>query len=295
MNAETGLATFEQGSSHEVHVFDEGASKGEIVFELSQRIPQNEYGLPIFFLRSDMLPGHQIADDEIDAATVGLFYYEGYPTLKSGATFWNQLPHEPQKSYELFYDFLHQVEEIGIRQLDLLAAEKNLALVDVADTAKEFYWSARARAYDLFIVAAEAKKRMHRIRKMEDTHFTKSEKLFETLMKRFEGEEFQDWIEELNAKEAIEVMEMLVKIQRSSVGLVGQHASSTNREYVPGESSEATIRRIAQNGGMQNNVADKFAQQLQSLLENPEEGATIQAAILKVTAPANRQQFDEDV
>lgn len=292
MNQQVALP--DVNSSPEILVFDEDATKGNIVWELSQRIPQNEFGLPQFFFRSDMILGTQIAEDDIDAASVGLFYYDGYPQLANGSSFWNQLPHEPQVKFELFQAYLDQAAEIGIRQLDMLSAACDKSTEELLDISHEFYWSSRARAYDLFIVAAEAKKRQHRIRKMENTHFEQSGDLLEKLKARFEGE-FADWIEELNAKEAVEVLIELAKLQRMSVGLTGQHASSTSREFGPGESTEAIMRKLSQGTAAGGGHGEGFAAALQSLLENPEEGATIQAAILKVTAPNNRSQFDEDL
>lgn len=293
MNQQVAIPDPGSAAGPEIIVFDEGASKGAIISELASRIPQNEYGLPQFFFRSDMIHGTQIAEDEIDAAAVGLFYYDGYPVLANGSSFWNQLPHEPQVNFELFQAYLDQADDIGIRQLDLLSTSCKAGLAELVDMSREFFWSSRAYAYDLFIVAAEAKKRQNRIRKMEDGHFGKANALFDSLMKRFEGE-FEDWTEELNAKEAIEVLESLVKIQRMSVGLTGQHASSTARDIAPGESSAAVIRKLAQGAGATQAGADSFAARLQSLLDNPEEGATIQAAILQFTSPHNKSTFSED-
>lgn len=281
----------------EIWVFDEGATKGDIVYELSARIPQNEFGLPQFFLRSDLLQGCRLTEDDINCASVGLYYYEGYPTLENGGSFWNQLPHEPQKYYELFVAYLDQAADIGIRQLDLLAVGVKEDVAQLSNIAKEFYWSARARAYDMFIVAAEAKRRQHRIRKMENEHFGKAGALFESLLKRFEGE-FADWVEELNAKEAIEVLSELIKIQRMSLGLVGQQSSSTPQLVGPGvsgnESSEAIMRKIAQSNGGAGGASGGIGALLQQLVDNPEEGATIQAAILKITSGDNRKEFSDE-
>ena len=275
-------------------VFDEGASKADIVFELSTRIPTNEYGLPEFFIRSDMLHSNQLVDEDIDAASIGLFYFEGYPTLENGSTFWNQLPHEPYEAYKTFQAYLDQADDIGIRQLDMLSASENVDLEKLSAYSKEFYWTYRARAYDLFIVAAEAKKRQRRIMKMENSHFDVAGTLMKKLTTRFEGE-FDDWIEELTAKEAIEVLDMLYKIQRASVGLVGQHASSTSRVINPGESSESALRKLAQEGGMSANQGGDFSAKLSMLLDDPEGGATLQAAVLKFTSGGNRTEFSDGV
>lgn len=294
MNAEVALPDFESHSVRpEILVFGEDATKADIIAELATRIPQNEFGLPDFFFRSDLIQGKQLDDADIDAAAVGLFYYDGYPTLENGSSFWNQLPHEPYTAFQLFQAYLDQAEDIGIRQFDLLAAQENKTLQEISDLAKEFFWQARSRAYDMFIVAANAKKRQRRIMKMEDEHYDATDKLRKKLMGRFEGD-FDDWIEELTAKEAIEALAELVKIQRASVGLVGQHASSTSRDLAPGESTESVLRKLAnQNANSQVQGGD-FAQLLRNMLDNPEEGATVQAAILQITAKDNRQTFSED-
>lgn len=277
----------------EVIVFSEGASKADMVRQLAERIPRNEFGLPIFFVRSDMLPMSHVTEDDIDAASVGLFYHEGFPTLSNGAAFWNQLPHEPRENYEIFQKYLDQAGEIGIRQIDLLSSQVSKTPDELSALLHEYFWSSRARAYDTFIVAAEAKRREHIIRKMENSHFDKASALMDKLNERFEGE-FEDWIEELNAKEAIEVMMDLAKLQRMSVGLTGQHASSTDRATAPGTSAEVIIRRLTQTGGMSTGQTDRFQSHLEGLLMDPENGMLLQEAIIKVTAPNNSTAFRGD-
>jgi hypothetical protein len=141
----------------------------------------------------------------------------------------------------------------------------------------------------MFIVAADRKRREHRMRKMEDKHYIEAETMFERLMERFSGEN-DDWIDELNAKEAVEVMETLVKIQRMSVGLVGQHASSSAKDALPGESSEAIIRQIAQRASQTGKGNDTFGAQLDALL-NSDDGAQLQDLIIRFTAPNNKTNF----
>lgn len=296
MTTEAGIPDLPEAfDGPEVLVFSEDATKGDIIYAISERIPTNEFGLPQFFIRSDLISGTHVSEDEIDAAAMGLFYHDGYPTLFSGSAFWNQLPHEPQQYFEYFQKFLDQAAEIGIRQLDLLAAHLGKHLYEISAIAKEFYWSSRARAYDMFIVAAEAKKRQHRIRNMENKHFMQADKLINELVARFQDDDDGDsWIEELTAKEALEALELLVKVQRLSVGLVGQQSSSTNREFVEGEGTESMIRKIASGAGASSQQSDKFAASLQKLLEG-DDGLTIQAAVLKLTASNTSSTFNEGV
>lgn len=311
-------------------------SLSDAVHFLSRTIPANEFGLPVYFLRSDLLgaalSGPYITQEDVDAASVGLFYTDGYPTLPTGSSFWSQLPHEPKIAHLAFTKYLEQGELDGIRQLDtlfielsndprfstILDAHQNqyqnagathadtdadyededddvgstklegsgygLGLQGLVSLYRQYYWSSRARAYDLFVVAAEQKRREHRIRKMENRHFIQAEQMFEQLLEKFQDPE---WIEELNAKEAIEALETLVKIQRLSVGLTGQHASSNAGNVTAGRkgvTAEYIMRQVAQGtASTSGEGADRFTNKLQALLADPSQGMLIQEAILKLS------------
>ena len=263
-------------------ILPEGCPRHLAVASLSARIQSNEYGLPMFFIRSDMLPFDlgTLTQTDVDNASEGLFYNEGYPTLQNGTTFWHQLPHEPYDAYILFTRYIEQAEDLGIRQLDLLAVSTHSELPEVQALYNEYYWSARARAHDIFIVAAEQKKRFHRTRKTENKHFDVAGRLLDTLLQKFNDDE---WFEELNAKEALEALELLVKIQRLSLGLTGQHASSTPKDKLPdGASTESIMRSITRGAGLSQDSQDGFMGRLKALMDNPEEGMVIQEAILRL-------------
>lgn len=272
----------------------EGATRGDVVAILSQDLPCNSFGFPIYFYRSDLLPLHaaNFTQEEAQKAAVGLFYNEGYPTLEKGSSFWSQLPHEPLEAFKLFEAYIEQDEELGIRQLDILAATKRLVLSDVTAIYKEFYWSVRARAFDVFQTAAEQKRRERITVRMENRHFDQAGQLFARLMERFSDPE---WIEELNAKEAIEAMETLIKIQRLSVGLTGQHASSNNgRMNTPGASAELILRQITKGSHLQEGGGNALQDRMRLLLADPEQGATLQELILRVNSEGFNQQHNPD-
>ena len=269
----------------EIIVFPEGASRADIVAQLSKDLPTNNFGLPIFFYRSDLLPLHapHLTQSDINGAATGLFYTEGYPTLNTGKSFWNQLPHESFEAFKLFENYLDQDEEYGIRQIDLLAAAKGLELSNIQDLYKEYYWSYRSRAFDIFQAAAEQKRRERVIQKMENKHYDKSGALLTKLWERFEDAQ---WIEELNAKEAIEAVETLIKLQRLSVGLTGQHASSSaGHTNAPGASAEVILRQITQGATAgQEATGDMLRNKMLSLLSDPTQGAILQEMILRVNS-----------
>lgn len=277
------LVDFSTASSQRV-LLPENCSKSDAIYILSKQIPQNNFGFPAFFYRSDLLPYDLacINQGDVESCIVDLLYTEGYPTLDNGTPFWEQLPHEPYSDYLLFRRFLEQAEDTGIRQLHLLAATERQPLDRCLQSAREYYWSVRAKAYDLFVVAAEQKKREHRIRKVENNHFDVSSKLFQNVLRKFEDD---DWVDALGPAEALEALERLIKIQRTSLGLNGVNASSTPKD-APGRgaSVELIMRQLAKSSGLQAEENSDFNDQLQMLLSDPEAGAIAQELILKVTS-----------
>jgi hypothetical protein len=263
-------------------ILPEGISRPQAVAVLSKRVRLNEFGLPPSFIRSDLLPSNlgMLTQEAVEAASEGLFYFEGFPTLQNGTTFWHQLPYEPYKAYALFMAFLEQVEDLGIRQLDLLGVSQNEDQDVLMSYFHEYHWQHRSRAYDIFQVAADQKRRVIRTRKMENKHYEAAGNLFERLLARFNDAE---WIEELNAKEAIEAMETLVKIQRLSMGLTGANASSIPKNAAPpGADTETIIRQITRNSGMSQQAEGNFIDKLKALTENAEDGMRVQEAILRI-------------
>jgi hypothetical protein len=274
-------------------VLPEGISRGDAVALLSKDIGFNQYGLPEFFIRSDLLPltaGTPITPYDIDAASVGLFYREGYPTTEAGTAFWNQLPHEPMAAFILLQKYINQAETHGIRQLELLAVEEDTELETLRQMSLEFFWSSRARAYDLFISAAEMKKRQFRTRKMESVHFDQAQSLMDGLMQKFNiGDE--NWWDELSVKEAIEMMDVLVKIQRLSMGLTGANASSLPKNPLPdGASPQQIMEHLTKGSSMASRDTEGFMARLDEFLSDPESGMQVQDAIIRLSRPGGGTQ-----
>jgi hypothetical protein len=271
-------------------VLPEGCTRGEAIQTLSREIPLNQYGLPAYFIRSDLLSGlalGHVDQEEIDAASMGLFYTEGYPTLEDGRAFWNQLPHEDPRAFNYFQRYLEQAEEHGIRQLDVLGATESIDSNKLRQLYMEFYWSSRARAYDLFQVAAQERKRQLRIRSMENRHYDLAGKRMEELLRKFEDEE---WIEEVNAAEALELLMELAKLQRLSLGLTGQNASSLPKNALPeGASPQAIMEHLTKGTHLGEDQSDNFQAKLSALL-NGDGGMEIQDAIIRFSRSENAHQ-----
>ncbi len=220
-----------------------GASKAVVVSWLNKQVPTNEFGLPTFFYRSDYLPGHEsLTQNDADAAVVVLNYDEGYPTFDNGKIFWNQLPHETFGDYLTFQRYLDQAEELGLRQLQILSMDQNISLERITEMHAEYMWSLRARAFDLFQVAADRKRRELRVRSTEDKHFKIASGLIDRLKDVFEKEDF---FANLDAKGAIEILRMLANLQRISMGL-SQNGNMGNQPIDPmaGASGNDLMRQI---------------------------------------------------
>jgi hypothetical protein len=267
-------------------VLPERSSRGDAIEHMSRSIPTNEYGLPLFYIRSDLLdlPSicHQgyIIQEDADAAAELLSYQDGYPTFKSGSPFWTQMPHEPHSTYILFQRYLDLAELEGIRLIDTLARREGIPLDQIRQYFLEFFWSSRARSYDLFIVAAEAKKREVRTRKAENTHFEEAVALFDKINARLT----EDKLDELSGKELLDAIEQMVKIQRLSLGLTGQNASTTNKElHQPASSVEVIFRQLTKNAGRQQEGAETLQNRLALLMADEDTAMQVQELIVRAT------------
>lgn len=270
-------------------ILPENSTRGGCIEFLSNSIPTNEYGLPVYYLRSDRLDVDNmllvgcVNQDEVDAAAEALSYTDGFPQQASSAPFWTQLPHEARPTYILFQEFLDLAEMEGIRLLDTLATQQNIPLETLANYSKEFYWSARARAYDLFLVAAESKKREIRTRKAENLHYDMAGKILDKAVDRFNKE--PDLIDKMEPKELFDLMEQMVKIQRLSLGLTGQNASSTNKDLAaPGAAVEMVFRNLTKNVGLGEQSQGALQSRLKLLMADPETAMQAQELIIRATA-----------
>lgn len=260
-------------------VLHEGATKGDAIFITSKQIPQNEYGLPTFFYRSDMLPslGHLRVGD-LDACAVNLDYSDGYPTYGDGSIWWNQLPHEPDSLFQCFVRYLEQADDIGIRQLALLASVQRVGLPIISEASKEYYWRERARAYDLFQVAADRKRREIRARRTEGTHYDTADLLMKALMAKFEDPE---WFKDLDAKEAVSVLMDLAKLQRISLGLAANgNAGPASANPDAAMTTEMVFRQLTQN--ISQSDEGGVTPDLLALMSDPNFTRSAQEVILRV-------------
>jgi hypothetical protein len=105
--------------------------------EAAARIPMNEYGLPKYLYRADLIPTElpeMPVEDQIpilNSATIDITYREGFPTFMDGHSMWAQMPYEPDESYDAFKQYVMLVDRYGVRSLEALVGESLLSDLSV--------------------------------------------------------------------------------------------------------------------------------------------------------------------
>jgi hypothetical protein len=272
----------------------------QLIEQLSPGLPSNEYDLPIFIYRPDMLDyaaiarslaagehdttptlvgpaqapvlGTQEMNAMLEAAIVPLSYNEGFPVLPSGMPFWTQLEYEPKEAYDAFVNYL---ELGGARQISQLIAYN---LDELKEYYHMYYWTHRVKAFDLYKVAHHQKVKLQRMLATEDSHYRTAERLMRKLETYFEGVTFDE--DNISPEKAVGILEKLVKIQRVSVGLPANGESKEN----PGNERTVTPVNVIMQQISQNKDASKTKQgnDVDLLLEDPDAVELAQELIIKM-------------
>lgn len=256
-------------------------TRTDLIRELTRHIPNNEYGLPTYLYRPDMLDAAIIVssmkrgdatfvDELLSAATIQIWYTQGFPTLKDETPIWGQLPFESKEAHAAF---LQYCEQEGVRTLHVVTSSPPEQL---REWFHQYFWMARSRALDIFKAAHHSRLRERRIMDLEDTHWIEGEKIFQRLNKAIAGKS-EDELKALDIDKLINALEKVVKIQRGSVGL-GSQPSVKGAETPKATSVEVTLREAA-NYEAQPIETDEFDA---SLLSDPETVRQAQELIIRV-------------
>ncbi len=213
------------------------------------------------------------------AAYEEIQYDEGFPALLDGAPLWSQLPYEPTDAYTCFQAYLQMPDVCeGVRlMIDLPELMVRNELLDVnghtfRDYTPKFRifhqiynWQARAKAYDLFKVAAHRKQMELRSITMAESHYTKSSGLMTKLLDYMEGEDFWDMI---TPKVGIDMFKTLQASQRVAVGLpsTGPLTAAQTNGHAGMQPFEVILRSLAQEENNQEALTDDGSAQLQKKL-----------------------------
>lgn len=285
------------------------SERARVMRELCESIPNNEYGLPTYLYRADLIPGGfeslppKEQNDYIDAATVELDYQQGFPVLPDGEPFWSTLPGEHPDAHRAFIHYLDMPRQaakddrgqIGlatpVRQLHLLKDMTGKSTSDLMGWCIMFYWPQRARAYDMFIMASHNKQKEYRLQEAENSHFGIATKFIEYAQTFLDGVFADPNKYELTPKEAMDLLVKMIQVQRLSLG-VAPFGSSNGKgaggsDALPqGASFEVILRQIAQNAGMATGT-NKGSDVTRQLFDDPEALESAQELIIKLNGMKN--------
>lgn len=291
--------------------------KAEMFKKLNEGIPNNDYGLPTYYYRADILspelidPEHTSEDEQSDfleAAIIDLDYSQGFPVTPTGEPFWGQLPYEPSEQYRAFIAFLElptRGESNGgpqaVRQMHVLCTQLNTDTRQILESSYLYYWQVRARAYDLFKAASHAKLKERRLMSAEDEHYNMAAQYI-AWANTFLTNAFQDPESAgLKPKDVMDLMHRMIQVQRLSAGAspFSQALNKNDTNPLPQNATlEVILRTLAQNSGLittNTSAADAAAEQeatqedlTKKLLQNPEMLQQAQELIIRVNTDGSR-------
>ncbi len=270
------------------------SARGDLFRQLNLGLPLNQYNLPDFIYRVDMIPlnyGDYPADQKVqfmNAAALEVTFEHGYPALFESKPFWEKLPSEPEDAFNAFMIYLELPEKTAhdnpVRMLPMIAELTKIPLEDIVAYSHMYYWHWRGRAYDLFIIACHRKQRELRLMSVEGQHFKMAEKflkrmetVIEAKFNQMESEEGA--MDEIKLKDAVDSMQKLVQIQRISVGLSANGV--TQFEGPKHASSGDLMQHIAAESGKQEESSQR-SPEMDRLLESPEDLARVQDLITRL-------------
>lgn len=274
--------------------------RAETMKRIVNNLPLNEFGLPLYIYRSDMIPPDlydpDYGDDGdrirvLDAATVSLDYLDGAPSLPNGMPLWSQLPFEGVREFQLFLRYLGAVkldEDTGninapLRMLENVSAESGQSAEYLRELSFTHYWQYRVKAHDLFMVASYQKQRETRAIFVENSQFKKTgkwlnkfEEMFETMM------EDEDIIYDIEPKKLFDMFMEMMRHQRISVGLPA-NGRNTEEAGPKNASLEVLMRDVAIKAGEKTRNVEEDSKMVDELLEDPEALAQLQNMIIQTS------------
>ena len=276
--------------------------KAQILKDLLETIPTNDYGLPEYLYRADLLDMDESATTQ-DNAIMMLDYSQGFASLPNGDSLWLQLPYEDPIAYSAFKAYLEMPRSADpnlsapVRQLNILKPLTGKSSTELLSWSYMFYWPQRARSYDLFLIASHTKAKEHRMAHVEDSHYNRAQKYIEFAEAHLQDVFSDPEAHDLSPKEAFDMMFKMMQIQRLSVGLSpnGAHANKDVNAMPVNASMEMILRTVAKNAGIigaDNKAATNLTQQL---FQDPDSLVQAQELIIKMSNMKNpREQKQGD-
>lgn len=243
------------------------------------------------------------AEQELAAAYVPLQYYEGFPTM-DGRPFWAPLPFEPTHALKAFETFL-----------SLKPSQRTLFNVSSADYDMYelnqyfhlYYWSQRARAFDLFYAVVRKRERNTLAATVEDENYKLACRLAD-LADDYLDQYGDEFLEMMTPKTLLELVKTAATLQRISVGLPANGASPTHIEHLDGMSLQQIAQRtvdrnnipvdklLTNNGDTNINISTQNTQNnqiLSNLMNDPAALALAQELIIRMSGGDPNKTFDQ--
>ncbi len=232
--------------------FENVQSREELFQGLNATIPLNEFNLPKYTYRVDLVDYRLLLlrwrqtdvdglQDHLTNAIVHLDYSQGFPTFMSGLPFWSKADYESKEAYDAFLQYL---EQPGARTFDAIP---NIAAELLRGYYHLYMWAHRARAYDMFQAAHHQRLRLSRIMKTEDSHYLQAEKMVSKIAQALNGKTAED-LAAVDADKLVSMFEKLTRVQRIAIGLPANGGIDDSK--APANTSvEVTMRTIAKKSG----------------------------------------------
>lgn len=268
-------------------------SRIELLIQLQNNIVLNEFGLPNYLYKPDLLDFTLFQPDEnvlpntlmeyLAAAQIQLYYHEGFPSLLDGTPLWGKLPFEAAIDFHLFQQYLKLP---GARQLAATPTTSGAHNISYLTSIYHLnYWKWRAAAHDALAIAHYQRQREQRILICEDTTFLRVEEAMDKLWSVFPDVNFGILAADPTA--FVGVLDKLSKLQREVLGL--QKGAQPQPQS---QSVEVTMRRVTSDTAEANRMRDskigKSGLNDLSLLADPESAKTAQELILRLGQNHNR-------
>ena len=285
-------------------------SKGDVFRQINSQLVLNEFGIPDFIYRSDIIPATLYDMSPVDrnqvleSAVIPISWDFGYPAatytdggaLNNVSPIWEQLPGEPAEAFNAFMQYLELPQNSDgnnpVRMLPLLAQALSLSYNQLKDYSHIYYWTVRFRAYDLFLIACHQKQKEQRIMSIEGRHYSMADKYLKKLDivigKRLDHtlSELEDSDssvhDDLKLKDLVDMVEKLTRIQRVAVGLPanGEDKSDDARVGRRNQTIDDSYKEIAAHASP-SKKADQRPADMDRLLSNPDDLAAAQDLITK--------------
>jgi hypothetical protein len=257
-------------------------SKWQLVKALTPGLPLNEYDLPTYIYRADMLdhriiqysmlnqspgesgeqsttpstifppaqaPGsnNNVPDPALQLEAQKMLdaaiVHLDYP---EGFPTYQNRPFWQRLDFETenAHDAFVSYLELGAKRTmhDLIA----YAADDVLEWFHTYYWQTRVKAFELYRTAFLNKQRVMRMLETEDSHFGQAEKLLKKLGPIFESFTSEE-LKEVGFAKLVDSFEKLAKVQRISAGLPANGVSSMSDEMKTVPTVQVISQQIVQN------------------------------------------------